>query len=70
MNPADIDNRFKFHPPTDAARKSAHETVREMCGTLAHALNEILPEGREKAVAYTKLEEVMFWSNAAIAREN
>jgi hypothetical protein len=28
-----------------------------------------LPEGREKALAVTHLEEVMMWSNAAIARQ-
>jgi hypothetical protein len=36
---------------------------------LADALNESLPEGREKAVVMTKLEEVMFWANAAVARD-
>jgi hypothetical protein len=29
----------------------------------------MVPEGREKALALTNLEQVMFWANAAIARE-
>ena len=45
-----------------------HGSVRAACLELAHQLNDDLPEGREKSVAITKLEEAMFWANAAIAR--
>ena len=69
MAPEDIDNRFKFHPADTAARREAHEDVRESCRSLAHHLNEVLPEGREKALAFTHLEEVMFWGNAGLARQ-
>lgn len=34
---------------------------------LAVILNERLPEGREKALAMTKLEECAMWANKAIA---
>lgn len=64
---ADIDNRFAYHPPTPE-RVTAHETVRELCRTLAHTLDGILPSGRDKALALTKLEETMYAANAAIAR--
>lgn len=29
---------------------------------------ELVPDGREKATAITKLEEFMMWANAGIAR--
>jgi hypothetical protein len=29
----------------------------------------MLPDGREKALAFTHLEEVTMWANAAIARD-
>ncbi len=67
MSPSDIDNRFTYHAP-DAVRAEKHEFVRRDIGTLANRLNDSLPEGREKSLAITHLEEVMFWANAAIAR--
>lgn len=67
MDPADITNRFDYHAP-DEEKRHKHEAVRAACRDLAENLNEHIPEGREKSLAITHLEEVMFWSNAAIAR--
>ncbi len=67
MEKSDLDNRFMFHPASGPTIYR-HEGVRENCRDLAIWLNSSLPEGREKSVAITKLEEVMFWANAAIAR--
>jgi hypothetical protein len=68
MDPKDIRHRFNYHPPSTEQRQSDHEDVRQSCEALAHELNTILPEGREKSLAITNLEQVMFWANAAIAR--
>jgi len=65
----DIDNRFTTHPPTTYERRHAHESARSLCKTLAHHFNDVLPDGREKEVALTKIEEAMFWANASIARQ-
>lgn len=69
MASEDIEHRFAFHAATTEEKRDAHTSVRQQCRQLADALNERLPEGREKSLAITKLEEVMFWGNAALARQ-
>jgi hypothetical protein len=39
-----------------------------MARKLAYLINEDCPDGREKSIAITKLEESVMWANAAIAR--
>ena len=68
MQQSDIDNRFAFHAATTEEKRAAHTSVREHCRVLATFINEKVPEGREKSLAITHLEEVMLWANAAIAR--
>ena len=62
-----VDNDFRFHPATPLTGPM-HDTVREICRGAAHSLMAITPEGREQSLMLTKLEEVMFWANAGIAR--
>lgn len=62
-------NRFGYHRATaDSAPK--HAAVRGECFDLACALNQLLPDGRDKVLALTALQEVMHWANSAIAMEN
>jgi hypothetical protein len=68
MQPEDIAHRFAFHAATTEEKRDAHTSVRQACRRLADELNDGLPDGREKSIVITKLEEVMFWANAAIAR--
>lgn len=68
MQSSDIDNRFDFHPATTAEKRGEHSSVRNACAELAHFINEHAPEGSEKSLAITNLEQTMFWANAAIAR--
>lgn len=68
MDPGDIGHRFAFHAAPGQEKRDEHTAVRQHCRRLADELNERLPDGREKSVVMTKLEETMFWANAALAR--
>ncbi|WP_020142279.1 hypothetical protein [Terracoccus sp. 273MFTsu3.1] len=70
IDPADLQNRFDFHPATDEEKRNAHTSVRVAAYELAQFVNVKVPDGREKATAITKIEEAMFWANAALARSN
>lgn len=64
----DLTNRFSYHPPQDEETVKQHERARATVLNTAYALEALLPNSREKSLATTKLEEALFWANAAIAR--
>lgn len=66
----ELRNRFEWHQPKDKNTATAHSLVRNACLDLAITLNNVVPEGREKALMMTHLEEVMMWANAGIARNS
>lgn len=68
MDANELINRFRYHAAITGESKEAHQRVRQLCMELAIDLNDLLPEGREKSLTMTQLESVMFWANAAIAR--
>lgn len=63
-----VDHDFAFHPATTDEKRNAHTSVREHCKELAHYIVDNVPMGREQSIALTKLEEVMHWCNAGIAK--
>lgn len=64
----DVVNRFDYHPPSTDDVKGNHEAVRAVLRQAANHLISVTPAGREQSLAITKIEEAMFWANAAIAR--
>jgi len=64
----ELRNRFNYHAPRSQNDVSLHEDVRNELLGAAETLNAILPDGVEKLAAIWKLEEAMFWANAALAR--
>lgn len=68
LSDEEIDNRTKWHPPTDEDTASLHNEVRKTINNSIKQINMFVPESREKSLAITKLEEAMMWANAGIAR--
>lgn len=62
------DDRFKYHKPTAEAAE-LHDNYRATIEDAVIWLERRVPECQERSNAITKLEEAMFWGNAAIARE-
>ena len=62
-----IENNFTYHPPKEN-QPERYEWVRGEAKNLALTIERCCPESRERSLAMTKLEEVIFWANAAIAR--
>lgn len=63
----DLANRFTHHAPT-GNQAERYEHIRAAAFEFAEYLIEVTPSSREQSLAVTKLEEVVFWANAAIAR--
>lgn len=68
MSKERLSTRFKFSPPSPH-KATAHASIRHSCLEAAAVIETLVPDGRERSLAITKLEEVMFWANAGIARE-
>ena len=67
MDGADLSNRFTYHAPKgDQAER--YVEIRQGAVELAQLIDESCPDSREKSTAITKIEEAVFWANAAIAR--
>lgn len=61
------ENNFTYHAPKDG-QPERYSLLRMHGDDLARVLNENCPPSRELSLAMTNLEQVIFWANAAIAR--
>lgn len=64
----DLENRFTYHKPTPE-KAEKYPLIRDKAKELAYLIQELTPDGREKSLAITKLEESVMWANAGISRE-
>lgn len=65
----ELDNRFTYHGPKES-QTLKYEVIRAKQRELADLIVDYCPESREASLALTKIEEVGFWANAAIARHS
>lgn len=59
--------RFTWRLEDHAGAKKC-KIIRECSYDFALVVTNLCPDGREKALALTKIEEAMMWANAAISR--
>lgn len=70
LSEQEIQNRFGFHKATiegPNATTPKHRDIRLMFLELVNWLEETLPDGRAKSVAFTELETASMWSHKALA---
>lgn len=63
----DLTQRFEHHTPSETGA-SHIEYLRVRFSNLAETVNDVVPDGREKSLALTNLEQALFWANAGVAR--
>jgi hypothetical protein len=62
-----IENDFVFHSLKDG-QEDRYKAIRSKAKEFALLIVDSTPTSREQSVALTELEKVMFYANAAIAR--
>jgi hypothetical protein len=67
MTAEELRTRFTYHAP-HGDQPERYQQLRDMGLSIAELIVDLTPDHREQAIALTKLEEVIFWANAAIAR--
>jgi hypothetical protein len=65
---AELDRRFDHHPPADEQTAERHAQWRSEVKRLAAVAMRDLPAGRETSLVLTRLDDVLWCGNAAIAR--
>jgi len=66
--PINLEKQFTYHSPTDE-QKMRYSHLRSEAKALAETILNVSFPSREQSLAIRKLEEAVFWANAAIARE-
>ena len=64
----EIADRFKFHPMSDEAKMHSNK-IREDIISTADVIDIYCPEGREKSLALTRLEECLMWANKSLSKK-
>ena len=67
MEIKELETRFTYHAPK-GNQPTKYVSIRTLGINMAIGINEFCPDCRELSLAITKIEEAVFWANAAIAR--
>lgn len=73
LSDEEIQKRFGKHKGTIEGpnpNEAAHAHLREYYSNMALYINDTLPDGRNKSLALTALEECSMWSHKAVANDS
>lgn len=72
MNKVDLEHLFGYHahPAAIPKVKETHWLINKQMQGAAEMVLDNTPECREQTIAINKLQEAMFWANAAVARNH
>lgn len=62
-----IERDFSYHPPKPG-QPEKYQAIRDKAKELAYLFDALCPQSRERAIAFTDLENAVMWANASIAR--
>lgn len=67
LSDEEIRDRMTYHRPSPEG-VGRHEHLSNAIGRAMEAVEATCPDGREKALAFTNLEQAKMWASAAVAR--
>lgn len=62
-----IQDRVNYHAPSPSGVER-HKSLSEGAAAFMRIVEETVPEGREKALAFTNIEQAKMWASAGVAR--
>lgn|SRR5690348_17153692 len=65
---AQIMHNFTYHAP-DQTQQLVFADIRRYAKAFALLIERATPSSREQSMAISRLEEAVFWANAAVARQ-
>lgn len=67
LSEEEIHKRVTYHAPTELA-KVQHARLSEATADYLRAIDDCVPDGREKSLAITNVEQAKMWASAGVAR--
>lgn len=64
----DLKHRIDYHRPSEEGIQKI-AAMRRLALEWSLSVRGLVPEGREQSIAFTKIEEALFWAIAGIARD-
>lgn len=68
-NQNEVNNRFTYHPPTPE-KTPVYNQLMKQGKEVANTILREVPEGRERSIALTKIEEAVLWAAKGLSKQD